>query len=459
MRLILILPIAENNLNARVKANIVTVFRAYDVRGVYGTDLTEDLARRVGASFGSFAEGGSVSLGRDTRISGPSLEKAFLEGVLATGCQVKSYGVIPIVVLSFITSKMRLKAAAYISASHNPPEYNGVRFRTGDGYGLLYRESSIMRFYREGGFLSGKGRVEEQSAADAIAEYGRYVADKLNLERQLRVVLDTGNGSACNMDSIYRNMGMKCSVINGTMDGRFPGRGPAPNEETLQSACQMVRKTRADFGVGFDPDADRGIIIDDLGRVLPPEKVAIIIARRRYRRGDLVISGFDCSMMLERELQKDGIRVMRERVGDVFVANRVKNENAVLGVERSGHFFLPEFQYSDDPFAMSLAIAEVISRGEKLSTLADEIPDYPYKQISIRLNEDPAGVMLRLKDDLARMEPNTLDGLKITTDSYSVLIRPSNTEPILRLYIETAAGDMAELEERYEMIIHRAMKA
>ncbi len=129
--------------------------------------------------------------------------------------------------------------------------------------------------------------------------------------------------------------------------------------------------------MGFDPDADRGIIIDDKGRVLPPEKVAIIIARARYKSGDLVISGFDCSMILERELEKDGIRVEREKVGDVFVANRVKNSGAVLGVERSGHFFLPEFQYSDDPFAMSLALGEIISQGEKLSALADKIPDYP----------------------------------------------------------------------------------
>ncbi|MCX6673244.1 MAG: phosphoglucomutase [Methanothrix sp.] len=437
----------------------MTVFRAYDVRGVYGTDLTKDLVRRVGLSFGSFAGGGRVSLGRDTRISGPSLQKAFLEGVLTTGCQVYSYGIIPIAVLSYITSKMGLKAAAYISASHNPPEYNGVRFRTGEGYGLLYQQSSIMKFYREGGFLSGKGSVEDCSPAEAIDEYRRYVAEKLHLDRPLKSVLDMGNGSACTMASFYRNLGLDCSVLNGIMDGLFPGRGPSPNEESLQPACQEVVKKQADFGVGFDPDADRGIIIDDLGRVMPPEKVAIIIARRRYKSGDLVISGFDCSMMLERELQKDGIRVLRERVGDVFVANRVKNECAVLGVERSGHFFLPEFQYSDDPFAMSLAIAEIISKGEKLSALADKIPDYPYKQISIRLSEDPAGVMLRLKDALARMEPDTLDGLKVTTDSYSVLIRPSNTEPILRLYIETAAGDMNSLEERYVGIIRRAMKA
>jgi phosphomannomutase len=164
-------------------------------------------------------------------------------------------------------------------------------------------------------------------------------------------------------------------------------------------------------------------------------------------------------MILERELEKDGIKVLRERVGDVFVANRVKNSKAVLGVERSGHFFLPEFQYSDDPFAMSLALAEIVSSGEKLSDLAGMIPDYPYKQMSIHLNEDPAAVMLRLADSLASLEPDTTDGLKITTESYSVLIRPSNTEPIIRLYIETTKGDMKELEEQYKKIIHQSMKA
>mgnify|MGYP001424830317 FL=1 len=435
----------------------MTVFRAYDVRGVYGTELTEDLVRRVGQSFGSFAGGGSVSLGRDTRISGPSLQKAFLEGLLETGCNVCSYGVIPIAVISFITSRQKLKAAAYISASHNPPEYNGVRFRTGDGYGLLYKQSSIMKFYKEGGFLSGEGQLKEGSAQAAIDDYGQYVKGLLHFDHKLKVVLDMGNGSACSMASFYRNLGLDSTVINGEMDGLFSGRGPAPNEKSLQPACQEVIRTGSDFGVGFDPDADRGMIIDDLGRVLPPEKVAIIIARRRYKPGDTIISGFDCSMMLERELEKDGIHVLRERVGDVFVANRVKNEGAVLGVERSGHFFLPEFQYSDDPFAMSLVLAEIISQGEKLSALADEIPDYPYLQKSIRIEGDPSAAMQRLEEALSAMEPNTLDGLKITTEACSVLIRPSNTEPIIRLYIETAGDDMAELEELYMGLIRKAV--
>jgi len=436
----------------------VTVFRAYDVRGVFGTDLTEELVNRVGESFGSYARG-EVSLGRDTRTSGPTLEKAFLQGVLSTGCEVQSYGVIPIAILSYVTWADRLKAAAYISASHNPPEYNGVRFRTKDGYGLLYYETQIMKFYREGGFLSGRGCENHRQTEEAIERYRQYVAGKLNLSPGLKVVLDMGNGSACTMTPFYQKLGFDAFAVNAIMDGNFPGRGPAPTEESLRPASQKVLSRKADYGIGFDPDADRGIVIDDRGRVLPPEKVAIIIARRRYKSGDIVISGFDCSMILERELEVNGIKVQREKVGDVFVANRVKNSGAVLGVERSGHFFLPEFQYSDDPFAMSLALGEIISEGEKLSALADQIPDYPYLQKGIRLKEDPAGVMLRLKDALADQEPDTTDGLKITTETYSILIRPSNTEPLLRLYVETTQNDLKELTERYERIIQAAMKA
>lgn len=436
----------------------MTIFRAYDVRGVYGTELTEENARRVGSAFGSYINKGTIALGRDTRISGPSLQSAFLDGVLSTGCNVESYGIIPISILSYVTWADHLNAAAYISASHNPPEYNGIRFRTGDGYGLLYKKTRIMDYYRDGNFLSGQGRISDHEAEEAIDRYGQYIAGKLDFRRRLSVVLDMGNGSSCIMGPLYQKLGFDITSLNAVMDGTFPGRGPAPSEETLHGACQAVLDRRADYGVGFDPDADRGIIIDDRGRVLPPEKVAIILALRRYHPGDLVISGFDCSMILEKTLIPAGIRVEREKVGDVYVANRVKDSGAVLGVERSGHFFLPEFQYSDDPFAMSLALGEIISQGDKLSELADAIPDYPYLQRSIKLDRDPAEVMPVLQNRLSSMNPDTTDGLKITTDSYSVLIRPSNTEPLIRLYVETTGKDLNDLAGRYEKIIREAVK-
>jgi len=437
----------------------VTIFRAYDVRGLYKTELNEEIAGRIGRAFGSYADGGRVTLGRDSRTSGPSLEAAFLEGVLATGAEVDSYGLLPIAVISFSTWKGGYKAAAYISASHNPPEYNGIRFRTGYGYGMLYQNTAIMDFYRDGKFRAGEGIVRHHDAKEAIDAYRDYVSSKISIDRPLKVVLDMGNGSACTMDGFYRDLGFQTTVLNGRPDGDFPGRGPSPSEESLQDAARAVVREGADFGCGFDPDADRGIVIDDLGRIVPPEKVAIILAKRRYRKGDLVISGFDCSMMLEKELVPAGFRVERERVGDVFVANRVKDDGAVLGVERSGHFFLPEFQYSDDPFAMSLALAEIISGGEKLSELADEISDYPYKQVSIPCHASIPSVMKALLERLSSLRPDTTDGIKITTETYTVLIRPSNTEPLVRLYIETAGGDMAELLERYKGYVMEAVKA
>jgi len=178
----------------------------------------------------------------------------------------------------------------------------------------------------------------------------------------------------------------------------------------------------------------------------------------RYRPGDRVVAGFDCSMILERELLPLGFEVIRERVGDVFIANRVKMEGAVIGVERSAHLFLPEFQLSDDPFAMSLALSEVISRGERLSELSDAIPDYPYVQRSVRIEGSPADLMRRLEGELASLEPDTTDGLKVSTEDYTVLIRPSNTQPLIRLYVETAGGDVDELVERFEKLIKRAAK-
>jgi phosphomannomutase len=436
----------------------VTIFKAYDVRGVYGAELDEATTTAIGRAYGTAIAGGTATVGRDTRTSGPALEEAFLEGVLSTGARVEEYGVLPIAVISFVTWQDRRAGSAYISASHNPPEYNGVRFRTGDGYGLLYRESPICAHYRSGAFATGEGGLVRRDADEAIDRYGAFVAGRVGLDRPLKVVLDMGNGSAGKMGRVFAEAGCEPIVRFGEMDGTFPGRGPRPTETTLASSAAAVVEEGADFGVGFDPDADRGIAIDDRGRVLPPEKVAIILATRRYRPGDLVISGFDCSMVLEERLLPLGFRVERERVGDVFIANRVKNEGAVLGVERSGHFFLPEFQYSDDPFAMALALAEVIAGGERLSELADAIPDFPYIEHSIPLTAPAAEVMARLAGRLRRLEPDTTDGLKVTTDDYAVLVRPSNTEPLLRIYAEAKRGDVGAVLKEYEDLVLAAMR-
>jgi phosphomannomutase / phosphoglucomutase len=259
------------------------------------------------------------------------------------------------------------------------------------------------------------------------------------------------------MQKLYEKLGYNSIMVNGVEDGMFPGRGSAPTKESLQEAAEYVVRSKADYGVGFDADADRGLIIDDKGRIVPPEKIAIIIARHRYGCGDLVIGGLDCSMILERELEPEGIKVERERVGDVYIANRVKDSGAVIGVERSAHFFIPEFQYGDDPFAMSLALGEIISEGLRLSDLSDMIPDYPYLETKIVLDKEPTVVMNILEERLAPQNPDKRDGLKIINERHSILIRPSNTEPIIRLYVETMDDDIKELTNKYTKIVKDAI--
>ncbi len=246
-------------------------------------------------------------------------------------------------------------------------------------------------------------------------------------------------------------------MTNGNPDGHFPGRGPAPTEESLRDAARTVVEMGADYGVGFDPDADRGLVIDDQGRIVTPEKVAVILAKERYGPGDKVVAGFDCSMIVERELLPLGFEVIRERVGDVFVANRVKEEGAVLG--SSG---LPTSSSRIPALRRPLRHVPRPRRdrlpGREALETRGRHPRHPYVQRSIRTVGSAAEVMRRLETDLASLEPDTTDGLKISGEDYSVLIRPSNTQPLIRLYVETAGTDVDELVRRFEGLVKGAMR-
>ena len=184
-------------------------FRAYDIRGIYGKEVTEKLAKQVGSAFGTYCDSGAITIGRDTRASGPDIQAAFAEGAKNAGCEIDSYGVIPLPLLSFETFKNKRKGAGYISASHNPPEYNGIRFRTNEGYGLLYKNTPIIDLYISGKFNSGKGRINEVNPADALRRYSDYVSDLLQIKKGLKVVLDAGNGSAYIMEKLYRDLGFE----------------------------------------------------------------------------------------------------------------------------------------------------------------------------------------------------------------------------------------------------------
>lgn len=441
---------------------IEKIFRAYDIRGIFGKDLTLDIAYDIGRAFGTkLGEGKKVCVSRDTRISGKALMEAFILGLIYSGCNSVKTGIIPIPVLGYYTWKKGFDAGVYISASHNPFEYNGIRFRGKDGAGLLYEKMGVKEAFMKKEFKEGKkeGYSIELNAEYILDDYFGYVKEKVNLNKKIKVVLDPGNGSAYRMLPLYENIGCEIYGINTIPNGKFPGRGPEPNKESLVATAEMVRNMKADFGVAFDADADRGIIMDNKGRIITPEKIAVVLAKNLFNEGKIVAS-VDCSILLEKELED--FKIVRERVGDIFISQAVKKHDAIIGVERSGHFFIPAIQYSDDPFAMSVKLAEVLSKSNKsLSELADEIKEYPYYSESIKCpDEIKFDVMEKIKEEFLKekWEIDLKDGIRVFTDDWAVLIRASQTEPKIRLYIETTVNNLKELEEEFKKRINKIMK-
>ncbi|NOZ59849.1 MAG: phosphoglucomutase [Euryarchaeota archaeon] len=434
------------------------IFRAYDVRGVFNVDVTAEVAARIGMAFGTYLGEGRVLLARDPRVTSEIFERAFCSGLASTGVDVYLGGMLPIPVANFAVARGDYSAGAYVTASHNPPEYNGVRFRRADGTGYTRENQEVKRLFFSDKLRlpewSGVGEIVELNPKQVLQEYQEYLLARLSLERELRVVLDLGNGAAGVVAPyVFRKAGARVTTLNAQPDGTFPGRKSEPDAESLADLARVVPAVGAAFGAGYDGDADRVVFVDDLGRVVQTEKVGIIIAREilREKGGGTVVANVECSSIVEEELSRHGGKVERVRVGDVFVCEAIKQYGAVFAMETSAHYFYPDFYPFDDPILISLKLASILSeRGERLSKLVDEIPSYPKLHRNFPCDDRiKFRVMDRIIQSL-REKGYTLDltdGARIVFEDGWALLRPSNTSPLIRASIE------ARTEERVRELL------
>jgi phosphoglucosamine mutase len=424
------------------------IFRAYDVRGVLNKELTPDVMARIGMAFGTYLDGkGKVLLGRDVRTSSEMLENAFTAGLVATGVDVVSTGLVPIPVANFKTMQGDFNAGAYITASHNPPEYNGVRLRRPDGTGYTAENDEVWKIaLDEKHSLATWDKIGSISSVDGkatIDEYMNYLLERIKIKRPVSVVLDIGNGSAYYAAPLLlKKTGARVHSIYEKPDGTFPNRPSEPNDKTLEELKKQIVSFGAEFGVGFDGDADRAMFVDDKGRIVPTEKIGILLVRDIIGRKSpgVVVANVSCSMIVEEEIEKLGGEVKRVRVGDVFVAEAIKEHNAILAIETSAHIFMPEFYVFDDPILATLQVARILSEEERrLSTLVDEMPSYPYEEINFAC---PDEVKFGVMDEIVRSfkdrgeELDLTDGAKVNFEDGWILLRPSNTSPKIRAAIE-----------------------
>ena len=432
------------------------LFGTSGIRGIVNVDLKPELALDLGLSLAAFVENsGLFVLGKDPRISSDMLESSLVSGLLSGGCSVKKIGVAPTPAVGFAVPHLGAKAGVMITASHNPPEYNGIKLFGGDGMAFTPdQEEKIERIYfsgRTGGVpWDGIGDVGD---ADILPYYIKKIAGSVSLSRGYKVVVDCACGAgALATPFILREFGCKVIALNSQLDGFFPGRALEPTPENLQELGKIVKSLRADLGLAHDGDADRIAAVDEKGRVVSWDKLLALMAAHAVERNKgKVVTTVDASMIVDELVTSAGGKVMRTRVGDVAVAQAVKANQAVFGGEPSGAWIFPEVHLCPDGPLAGAKIIEMIDEAAKsLSKLADGIPEYPIVRAKVRCpNARKTAVMKKVAARVKRAfygvgEVLTIDGVRLTLeDGAWVLIRPSGTEPYIRITSEAKSAERA----------------
>lgn len=433
------------------------IFRAYDIRGIFDKDLTAQVATKLGAAFGTFlGKNKEVIVARDVRLSGETLRKSLISG-LVSQCNVTDIGVVPTPLLYFAINRLEKDAGIMITASHNPPEWNGFKLfgRKGCIYGddmeKIKNTAKAIDVKKLG---EKKGKLNRYRGI--IQEYMEFVRGKIEIERGLRVVADTANGT-CGLlvPSLFKRLGCEILTLNENPDGTFPAHLPEPKEETLVELKKEVTKNKADFGVGYDGDGDRAVFVDEKGNIIPGDLTLLVFAKDvlQKSKGGKIVYELSCSMAVEEYIKEHGGIPIVERVGHTFIMDRMMEENALLGGEKSSHFYFSECYGVDDAIFASLRMAEILSKSyEKLSEIADSLPKYPsiYEKNFECPDDLKFAVIEKLRSKFKDYGLNFLDidGVKLLDENGWVLLRPSNTEPIIRVSAEARTEE--KLNELYE---------
>lgn len=436
------------------------IFRAYDVRGVFGKDINEEVAMVLGKVFGTYiGNKGEVLAGRDVRLSGETLCKAFSSGMMDAGCNVYYAGIVPTPAAYFGVVALKMDGGFQVTASHNPPEWNGFKLilNTGDtvseGFGM--ERIKDMALKNEFKIAEKKGY---QKNIDVLPVYENFLLGRFKLERKVRVALDLSNGAGCDfIPRLLSKVGCETIAINDVPDGNFPGHLPEPTQETLQPLSQLVVRSKADFGVGFDGDADRAVFVDDLGRMLPGDVALAVFVTKLGKKGKVVYD-VSCSSFLKKVIEEAGCEPIESRVGRAFVMRKVRETGALIGGEKSNHIYFSDVYGFDDAIFAVCKMAEIISKSEnKLSEIVDRFPRLP--SIPITSFDCPDKYKFRVVEELAKFFEskgftiNTMDGVKAISEDGWVLIRPSNTMPQIKMTAE------AKTEEKLKELVKMAQEA
>ena len=442
-------------------ASLDQIFKAYDVRGVVPDQLDASLAYAIGGAFAQFAcpDGGTVLVARDMRPSGVELTKAFTEGVTDQGVDVVDLGLASTDLLYFASGKLDAPGAMF-TASHNPAQYNGIKFclagakPVGQDTGLArIKELAAAGPVRDGSKPGGS--VTER---DLLADFGAHVMSFVDVAKMkpLKVVADTANGMGGHVvPGVFAQLPFELEILYGELDGTFPNHPADPIQpENLVDLQKRLLETGADIGLAFDGDADRVFLVDDLGQPVSGSLTTSMVAKAMLEKkpGSTILHNLICSKAVAEVVRENGGTPIRTRVGHSFIKEEMAKTGAVFGGEHSGHYYFLDNYRADSGLIAAVVILEMLcTSGQKLSELRKPFERYAASGEINTTVDDAEAVIERIAAhyEAAGASLDRMDGLTVDLGDWWFNLRPSNTEPLLRLNLEApdAASCAAHVDE------------
>lgn len=432
------------------------LFGSSGVRGLVNADLTPVLAAKIGLALAAFSRAKRVLVARDTRVSGLMFEEALVSSLLASGVDVDCVGVLPTPVLAYLTREVKADVGVMITASHNPPQYNGVKIF--DGSGMAYtveNQRKIEEIVKNENFRlvdwRGIGKVR---AIDVCQLYVEMMGKAVKLRRKWHVVVDPGCGATYALaPMIFKALGCRVSTINAHPDGFFTARSPEPDAKSLKPLAKIVQEFGADIGVAYDGDGDRVAFIDENGCFVDFDRVLAAYAAYVVKKvgGGCVVTNVEASMGVEKMVEASDGMVMRTSVGDVYIAEAIRRHNALFGGEPCGAWIHPKFHHCPDGLLSSVLLLKALEDEElKPSEFTAKVPRFFILRENVACrNEIKQKVIEKAEQALKLAFPKykeclKIDGIRLSLGDGWILIRASGTEPLVRLTVEGESMESAK---------------
>jgi len=432
-------------------------FGTNGIRGVFKKDFTLEFIHDMTLSIATYFKEGPILVGYDGRDSSPIISKTVCSALNYCGIDCKNAGLVPTPCLEYAVKKLGYNGGIMITASHNPPQYNGIKPAAKDGVEISREDELIIEdIYLKKNWIRnplrwGITRTEEETVEVYIQGIFSHIDSEKIKSKNFKVVLDLGNGAQAITAPIFcERLGCEIFLVNEKIDGSFPGRGSEPTPQNLQELSKAVLNNNADLGIAFDGDGDRSIFCDDKGEILTGDKSALVLVKHILSKipDSLVVTCLNSSSSIENIASEFNSKVIRTKVGSVEVSRKMVSTNALIGFEENGGFMYgPHNQVRDGCMTLALMLDLLASSEDSLSHKFNDLPpSYTTKDKISCSSEDAKKLIQSLKEEFPSSD--TTDGIKISNNPKSwVMIRPSGTESIIRIYGE------AETQEKLDSLM------